>query len=82
MTSNIYATLDAAILQSVASGKHQFNDIQAAKPVRESVIPLIKLQPKKLAMRFVDSRLQALRKSGELRYDRVGGWTLAIGGAT
>lgn len=76
--TNKYATLDAAILKAVASGKHQFNDIQAAEPVWKSIIPLCTLHPTKPAMRFVDSRLQALRKSGELRYDRVGGWTLTI----
>lgn len=67
MTKNDYRQLDAAILAEIAARPVTFTelcggDVQAAAEV------FVESPYKRPAWRFIDSRLQALRKRGKIRY--------------
>lgn len=72
-----YSKLDAAILAILAKGPVNFTKLQIGD-VRDISEALAKSSKNcKPPFRFVDSRLQALRKAGKIKYDTKQGWMLA-----
>jgi len=69
-----YTKLDAAILALIACRPVTFTAITCNPGVQAQVKPLTDADPKKPAFRFVDSRLQALRKRGLIKYSGKSGW--------
>lgn len=67
-----YTKLDAAILESLKDRAKKFAEIEAGAAVRkesttlELAVPKVRGVPYKEAFRFVDARLQAMRKSGKV----------------
>jgi len=79
-----YEKLDAAILRAIADGKREFVQLHAGDVLEEAKRiaaaesdgkPSWKSVP---SYRVTDRRLQALRRSGKIRFARGsrGGWTL------
>lgn len=73
MTTNAYSELDAEILKAISSGRVRFFSISAA--VMEFARALVE-NDDDTAWRFVDRRLQALRKAGKIAYNAKTGWSL------
>ena len=72
-----YSKLDAAILARIAMGPTNFTKLQGGD-VRDISEALAKSDKSwKPPFRFVDSRLQALRKAGKIKYNTKQGWMLA-----
>lgn len=72
-----YSELDAAILARLTKGPANFTELQSGD-VRDISEALSKSDKNwKPPFRFVDSRLQALRKAGRIKYDSKQWWTLA-----
>lgn len=79
-----YTALDAAIKEALKSGPKTFRNIESYPKVKEEAAKLAavhnsgySIYEKVDAWRFVDSRLQALRKSGAIIHiDQAGGWAL------
>lgn len=72
-----YSKLDAAILDRIAMGPMNFTKLQGGD-VRDISEVLAKSDKnRKPSFRFVDSRLQALRKAGKIKYNTKQGWMLA-----
>lgn len=77
MTRIDYSKLDSAILARIAMGPTNFTKLQSGD-VRDISEALAKSDKNwKPAFRFVDSRLQALRKAGKIKHDTKQGWVLA-----
>jgi hypothetical protein len=78
-----YSKLDAAILFAIRHECTSFYQLESAEMVKREARALAELSPKdrrgdrKPAFRFIDSRLQALRKRGTLSFDRKNGWQIA-----
>jgi hypothetical protein len=79
-----YSKLDAAILARIAAGRVNFTQLQGgevgqlARALNESAGDHVRGLRFKPAWRFVDARLQALRKAGRITYQRKPeGWVLA-----
>lgn len=75
MTKTNYSKLDAAILEQIAARPTTFTEFCGGH-VRAAADALVLDRTKKPAWRFIDSRLQALRKAGRIKYAR-GAWSLA-----
>lgn len=62
-----HTKLDAAILSGIAAGKSDFTALCTRDEILEIVTPMAigGTQP---GWRFIDRRLQALRKSGQIEY--------------
>lgn len=71
-----YTTLDAAIMAAIAASKSPigFAGIMGATAVYDEAKRLEAENGRKHAYRFVDSRLQAMRKAGRIRFSGAG-WT-------
>ena len=70
-----YTKLDAAILALVSCRAIAFPAIVGNASVKAQLKPLVDADPKKPAFRFIDNRLQALRKRGAIKYSRNAGWS-------
>ncbi|YCH23107.1 hypothetical protein M1D96_06280 [Pseudomonas sp. D1-3] len=75
-----YAALDAAILQLIKDGTGQFYEIETHPSIRRLTGPMreVSYKPRKGftdEFRFVDRRLQALRKAGRIGF-ASGKWRL------
>lgn len=73
-----YSALDAAILECIKAGATEFSAINDG-PVLLAAQALVIDEDQKPGWRFVDARLQALRKAGRLTFNRRDGWALAEG---
>lgn len=69
-----YTYLDMLIQERIASGSKYFNQIDGG-PVHEEAENLADKHGG-LAFRYVDRRLQALRKSGLIKYTTTEKWTV------
>lgn len=69
-----YTTLDAAIMAAITAGQGQvgFASIVGTRAVRDEARRLEDAHGHKPAFRFVDGRLQALRKAGRIRFSGAG----------
>ena len=77
-----YTELDAAILARLGEGRATFTQLQGGKVQRAADEFGTGLHGMP-AWRFIDRRLQALRKAGLITYQRKPeGWSLAAPGAT
>lgn len=72
-----YTKLDAAILALINCRPVTFTDICSNRNVQAQVQPHAAADPKKPTFRFVDARLQALRKRGLIKYAGKTGWRKA-----
>lgn len=82
MTKLDYTNLDAAIVAAIADGHIQFAQFAYQGDVRAQshALEVQRGNPRvKPAWRFVDARLQALRKKGRIRHER-GDWVLVSKG--
>lgn len=83
-----YSELDDALVAAIASGISTFSDLSFKQQVKNAARSLEQASPRdrrgecKPAWRFIDGRLQALRKRGVLRHDRTHGWNLGPNGRT
>lgn len=79
-----YTALDSAILEALKSGAKTFRSIESYPKVRTEANSLesvnnagLTIYERKDAWRFIDSRLQALRKKGQIEFiDQARGWAL------
>ena len=83
MKKHDYTALDGEILKAIESGKRSFGDITCAEVMQEAEKLVAAhngdMSPRhmyfKPAWRFVDSRIQALRKSGKIKwFGAKNGW--------
>jgi hypothetical protein len=65
-----YAEFDAALIATIKAGKNHFFQINHSELRRKAEA----LRPDVEGWRFIDRRLQALRKGGTLTYERIPGW--------
>ena len=70
-----YAILDAAILARLKEGTYSFNELNYSSAIFDELIALAKKHNEglnsfrhKLPFRFLDGRLQALRKKGLIEF--------------
>ena len=75
MRKHDYTALDAAILARVAHKPANFTELQSGT-VQKAAEVLV-TGSYKPAWRFIDSRLQALRKAGKIVYSGKTGWSIA-----
>ncbi|AXF52880.1 MAG: hypothetical protein [Bacteriophage sp.] len=79
-----YTALDSAILEALRNGAKTFRSIESYPKVRQGSADIagthnwgLPMSKRKDAWRFVDSRLQALRKKGQIEFiDQARGWAL------
>lgn len=77
-----YTELDDAIVDAVQRGVGSFTHLSGVHAVRNAAKTLAMASPKdrrgehRPVWRFVDSRLQALRKKGVITYSRSAGWSV------
>ena len=80
-----YTALDGAIKEALATGPKKFRELENAPEIKRQAIKLAAahnanvkyLRDQKPAWRFVDTRLQAIRKKGEIKFCRNAvGWSL------
>lgn len=74
-----YTNIDAAILSELKSGSKNFTQLQFGYVKKEA----LKLENEEFptpAFRFIDRRLQALRKAGKITYSTKSGWSLVENG--
>ena len=75
-----YTQLDAAILDRLANGPRALIHLSGGTVSKEAWRLSLEDSPvvgfKKPAFRFIDGRLQALRKKGLIAYDYRDGWML------
>lgn len=79
MTKHDYTKLDAAILSALSGGPLTFSEFAHSGDVLKESRSLETDPIRKPAFRFVDSRLQALRKAGKIIHHSWGsmaGWSL------
>ena len=77
MTStNQYQHLDDAIVRAVRSGINKFASLQADYEVSAEVDRIVAWHGGE-AFRYVDRRLQALRRVGRIAYSKKAGWVEA-----
>lgn len=69
-----YDMLDAAIEARIEKSPCTFTQIENDIKVREWAQKCSEISFRKSAFRFVDRRLQALRKRGRINYSRKTGW--------
>ena len=75
MSNHDYTELDAAILSRIAQKPVSFMQLQSGA-VQKAADALV-TGSYKPAWRFIDSRLQALRKAGKIVYSGKTGWSIA-----
>ena len=84
MTRHDYTVLDAAILDAIAFGKSDFTQIQGHCATNDEAARLEAADKtktrancyiRKPANRFIDARLQALRRAGKIVYAK-GHWSI------
>ena len=75
MSNHDYTELDAAILSRIAQKPVNFTQLQSGA-VQKAADALV-TGSYKPAWRFIDSRLQALRKAGKIVYSGKTGWSIA-----
>lgn len=75
MSKTDYSALDAAILAHVSQKPANFTELQSGA-VQKAADALV-TGSYKPAWRFIDSRLQALRKAGKIVYSGKTGWSIA-----
>lgn len=72
-----YTALDAALLARIKQKPANFTELQSGDVQKES-IALAKAGPSgKPSLRYVDARLQVLRKAGKITYSGKTGWSIA-----
>lgn len=72
-TSEKYKALDQMILNKIGGHPTQFHKIYA-RDVHDESLKIAEEDGKSYPFRFVDRRLQALRKSGLITYVKAKGW--------
>ena len=75
MSKPDYTELDAAILSRIAQQPANFTQLQSGA-VQKAADAFV-TGSRKPAWRFIDSRLQALRKAGKIVYSGKTGWSIA-----
>ena len=75
MTKHDYTELDAAILSRIAQKPANFTQLQSGA-VQKAADAFV-TDSYKPAWRFIDARLQALRKAGKIVYSGKVGWSIA-----
>lgn len=73
-----YTALDAAILARIKQKPANFTELQSGdvQKAAEALAPGL-TRWSKPAWRFIDARLQALRKAGKITYSGKTGWSIA-----
>lgn len=75
MSKHDYTELDAAILSRIAQKPANFTQLQSGA-VQKAADAFV-TGSSKPAWRFIDARLQALRKAGKIVYSGKTGWSIA-----
>ena len=75
MSKHDYTELDAAILSRIAQKPANFTELQSGAV--QKVADAFVTGSCKPAWRFIDARLQALRKAGKIVYSGKTGWSIA-----
>lgn len=75
MSKPDYSALDAAILARIAQKPANFTELQSGT-VQKAADAFV-IGSYKPAWRFIDARLQALRKAGKIVYSGKTGWSIA-----
>lgn len=70
-----YQDLDASLISAISSGHSEFHRIMRDPSVKDCVKTLVD-QMGGDDFRYVDRRLQAVRKTGRIAYSRADGWGL------
>lgn len=72
-----YAALDAAITKRIAAGSDPYGGDADKEARKLEAASSDDPRRRKYAFRFIDTRLQTLRRTGKIKHDRKAGWLIA-----
>ena len=72
-----YTALDAAIMQRIREAQDPYGGYAYKEASKLEAASNDDPRHRKPAFRFIDSRLQALRKQEKIEHDRKAGWLIA-----